>query len=246
MSIALCLQCCPLDTDMAMDLAKLICELEPTVRDSEFILVFRKDCDQRLPKFFEGLARMRFRRAFARQAFNHADGWPGGSNMLAHSAFMVMSSLFQNKEVTSDGFLLFEPDCVPMTRDWIDRLSAEWEKTKALGKEAFGHWHQQGDADTLHMNGNAVFSSSFLDRHPQIMIGSGCQGWDYFYRDHYIKLSRDSDLIYQSYNRHGMTQEEWDGIQKNGATPALFHGVKTEHGRALARANLVQNAYVNP
>src|SRR4029077_10241465 len=79
--IALCLQCSPHDTDVAMDLAKLICELEPVVRDSEFVLVYRKDCDTRLPKFFEGLAGMRFARAYARMAHNHEVGWPGGSNM---------------------------------------------------------------------------------------------------------------------------------------------------------------------
>jgi hypothetical protein len=237
--IALCLQVCPLDLEIGMDLAKLICELEPEKRDSEFVLVYRKDCDLRLPKFFEGLARMRFARAYARMARNHEVGWAGGSNMLAHSAFMEMNMLHQADLVTSDGFLLFEPDCIPFRRDWIDLLNAEWEKTKALGLEAFGHWHQQGDETTLHMNCNAVFSTKFFDRHSNIMIGPATQGWDYFYREHYIKLSRDSDLIFQHYNRHGLTQDEWDTINKNGVRPALFHGIKTPHGRDLARANLL-------
>lgn len=237
--IALCLQVCPLDLDAAMDLAKLICELEPVVRNSEFVLVYRKDIDTRAPKHFETLARMRFARAYARVAHNHDTGWPGGSNMLAHSSFMVMSMLHQGGLIESDGFLLFEPDCVPMTRDWIDRLSDEWEKTKALGKEAFGHWHQQQDESTLHMNGNAVFASRFFDGHSQIMIGPATIGWDFFYREHYIGLSRDSDLIFQNYNRHFLDQAGWEEIQKNGTRPALFHGIKTNHGRELARANLL-------
>lgn len=239
MSIALCLQCWPGDTDVAMDLAKLICEIEPEKREGEFVLVYRQDCDLRLPKFFEELAGMRFARAHARIARNHAVGWPEGSNMLAHSAFMEMTILAQNDDIKSDGFLLFEPDCVPLTRDWIERLSDEWEKTKALGKEAFGHWHQQGDETTLHMNGNAVFATRFFDTHSQWMIGPGTMGWDWFYRDHYIAVSRDSNLIYQHYNRHGMTQGEWATIGKNGVRPAFFHGVKTPEGRALARANLL-------
>jgi len=238
-SIALALQCFPGDLDVAMDLAKLICEIEPGVRDSEFVLIYRKDCDYRCHKHFETLARMRFARAYAKMAFNHETGWPGGSNMLAHSAFMAMSMLYQSKEITSDGFLLFEPDCIPLARDWINQLSDEWEKTKALGKEAFGHWHQQAGAETLHMNGNAVFSCSFIDRHPQLMIGPSTVGWDFFYREHYIGLSRDSDLIYQHYNRHEMTQGEWATIGKNGTRPAFFHGIKTNHGRDLARANLL-------
>jgi hypothetical protein len=237
--IALCLQVYPGDTDVAMDLARLICELEPEVRDSEFVLIYRKDCDQRLPKFFEGLAGMRFARAYAKMAQNHEVGWPGGSNMLAHSAFMAMAMLYQQGEVKSDGFLLFEPDCVPLQRGWIDLLSEEWDKTKAAGKEAFGHWHQQGGAETLHMNGNAVFSCDFFDRHSNIHIGPSTMGWDWFYRDHYIGLSRDSNLIFQHYNRHEMTQGEWATIGKNGVRPALFHGIKTPHGRELARANLL-------
>ena len=237
--IALCLQTCPMDLDIAMDLAKLICELEPGMRDSEFVLVYRKDCDIRAHKHFEKLAGMRFARAYARMAYNHETGWPGGSNMLAHSAFMVMNMLSQSGEVTSDGFLLFEPDCIPLQKGWIELLAAEWEKTKALGKEAFGHWHQQGDPETLHMNGNAVFSCTFIDRHPNILIGPSTMGWDFFYREHYIKLSRDSNLIFQHYNRYEMTQDEWEKVTKNGVRPALFHGVKTEHGRMLARANLL-------
>jgi hypothetical protein len=237
--IALCLQTCPVDLEVAMDLARLICEIEPVVRDSEFVLVYRRDCDVRLPKFFEELAGMRFLRAYARMARNHDEGWPGGSNMLAQSAFMEMSILHQQELITSDGFLLFEPDCIPMTRDWIDRLSDEWEKTKAGGKEAYGHWHQQGDASTLHMNGNAVFATRFFDAHSNIMIGPATMGWDWFYRDHYIGLSRDSNLIYQHYNRYELTQGEWETLAKNGIRPALFHGIKTSHGRELARANLL-------
>lgn len=238
--IALCLQVYPGDTDAAMDLAKLICELEPENRNSEFVLVYRRDCDIRLPKFFEKLAGMRFARAYARMANNFDEGWPGGSNMLAHSAFMAMGMLHQQELITSDGFLLFEPDCIPLNRGWIDQLSDEWEETKALGKEAFGHWHQQGDESTLHMNGNAVFSSRFFDRHSNIMIGPATIGWDFFFREHYISLSRDSNLIFQHYNRHEMNQAEWETVTKNGTRPALFHGIKTPHGRELARANLLQ------
>jgi hypothetical protein len=242
MSIALCLQAYPGDLDAAMDLAKLICEIEPVVRDTEFVLVYRKDCDIRCHKHFETLAGMRFARAYARMARNHEVGWAGGPNMLAHSAFMEMNILAQGGEVLSDGFLLFEPDCIPLTANWIDQLSAEWEKTKELGKEAFGHWHQQHDPSTLHMNGNAVFATRFFDAHNNIMIGPSTMGWDWFYRERYIELSRDSDLIYQHYNRHGMTQGEWEILAKNGVRPAFFHGIKTDHGRALARANLVVSA----
>jgi hypothetical protein len=242
--IALCLQTCPLDTDAAMDLARLICQLEKETRDNtEFFLVYRRDCDPRLPKFFEGLAAMRFARLKACMARNHDIGWPGGSNMLASCAMMEMSSLRNLGLCLSPAYLLFEPDSVPMGPDWIDRLSAEWDVTEKAGKQAFGHWHQQGDASTLHMNGNAVFRTDFYDKQG-IFIGPALQGWDYFYREKLIGVSRDSDLIYQWYGCPSITLETLSGIKKNGITPALFHGVKDSSARKNVRAMIFQDANV--
>lgn len=238
--IALCLQCCPGDTDVAMDLAKLICELEPVPRNTEFVLVYRKDCNLKLPRFFEKLAGTRFK-ACARMARNHDVGWPGGANMLAQSSFMEMSILHQTGMIASDGFLLFEPDCIPLQRNWIDLLSEEWETTKALGKEAFGHW----GPPEVHMNGNAVFSTTFFVRHSDIMIGASTQGWDYFYRANYLPISKDSDLILSHWQRYDIDQGTWASITKNGTRPALFHGIKTADGRALARANLLTQVVEN-
>lgn len=240
--IALCLQCCPYDQDQALELAQLICDIEPSLRkDGEFFLVYRKDTSPGIAKAFQSIVPTKFARAAARMARNHDTGWPGGSNMLAASAFIEMSLLSREGLCKSDGFLLFEPDCIPMLPDWIDQLSNEWDRAKTEGKEAFGHWHQQGDADTLHMNGNAVFRTDYFDRYPTMIVGPATQGWDYFYRERIIQMSRDSDLIFQHYNRHGLTLDDWNSIQKNGKRPALFHGIKTPHGRALARQVLTNS-----
>jgi len=237
MSIALCLQCCPHDTAAAMDLAKLICETQKEKRqDGEFFLVYRKDCDMRLPKFFEHLAGMRFGTAKACQARNHDVGWPGGSNMLAASAMMEMAMLARGGICKSPAYLLFEPDNTVLRLDWLEALSAEWDRTVAEGKECFGHWNMPGSIpENLHMNGNAVFSATFYDRHPNMTIGAATQGWDFFYRDKYIPLSRDSDLIQQYYGCPSITFEQLAAVTKNGVRPALFHGVKDDSGRQNAR-----------
>jgi hypothetical protein len=227
-----------------MDLARLICQLEQEKRaDTEFFLIYRKDCDPRLPKFFEELASMRFARARAREARNYDIGWPGGSNMLASSAMMEMSSLRNEGICQSPAYLLFEPDTVPMGTDWLNRLSQEWEVTAREGKQAFGHWHQQAGPDTLHMNGNAVFSTDFFDRHG-VFIGPALQGWDYFYREKIISVSRDSNLIYQWYGCPSITLESLSGIRKNGIVPALFHGVKDASARQNVRAMVFKHANV--
>ena len=116
----------------------------------------------------------------------------------------------------------------------------EWETVKAKNKEAFGHWHQQAGPETLHMNGNAVFRTDFAEKHPTWLIGPGTQGWDYWFKDQFIPISCDSNLIFQHYNRHLITMEELQAIRKNDVRPALFHGIKTPDGRKLARIWLLK------
>lgn len=236
--ISLCLQACPLDEPAAVELTQLICDIEPERRENtEFFLVYRKDCHIKLGKHFEGMASLKFARAVARPARNHDVGWPGGPNMLAASAFMEIGLLRREGICKNDGFLLFEPDCLPMAKDWLNQLSDEWERTRMLGKEAFGHWHDLPD-DGLHMNGNAVYMTAFYDMHPDMLVGSAMQGWDYFYRHKFLAISRDSDLIFQNWNRYGITKEELELITKNGKRPAFFHGIKTPDGRLAAREML--------
>jgi hypothetical protein len=238
--ISLCLQACPLDQDAAVELTQLICDLEPQRRENtEFFLVYRRDCPRDLPRYFEFITRPKFGRVAARMARNHDEGWAGGCNMLAASAFIEMTLLMREGLCQHAGFLLFEPDCVPMTVDWLDRLSGEWDRVCALGKEAFGHWHQQGGPDTLHMNGNAVFRTSFFDEHPTTIVGPQSQGWDYFYRDRFIPISMDSNLILQLYNTYGLSHSAFASLDKNGVRPALLHGVKDGTAREYARTFLL-------
>jgi hypothetical protein len=161
--------------------------------------------------------------------------------MLAASAFIEMTILLREGWCQNSGFLLFEPDCVPLARNWLDRLSAEWDRVCALGKEAFGHWHDLGHPppDTgLHLNGNAVFRTSFFDEHSTWIVGPGTVGWDYWFRDKFLPISVDSNLISQQWNRHGISQEELASLTKNGERPVFFHGIKTPDARNHAR-NLI-------
>jgi hypothetical protein len=242
--ISLCLQCCPLDLSQTFDLVRLICDLEKTKRDNtEFWLVYRKDCPLWVHKEFAKLAGTKFGRAQAFMARNHDVGWPGGSNMLAASAMMEMAMLAQQGICRNEAYLLFEPDCVPMSLDWMDKLAAEWLVTKAEGKEAFGHWNMPGAIqENLHINGNMVLAANFYDKHPQWNIGSNCQGWDFFYRDKYISVSRDSYAIEQYYNAPSIGRDHLASVTKHGQRPALLHGIKDDSARLGVRELLLSSA----
>jgi hypothetical protein len=233
--ITLTLQCCPQDLDAAFELAQLIVKTEKAKRPhTEFFLIYRKDCPDWVPKEFVKLANRSFSTSGAYPARNHDTGWPAGSNMLAASAFIEMEVLRRQDICRNEAFLLFEPDCVPLALDWLDQLSAEWERAKAQGKQAVGHWHQQGDETTLHMNGNAIFRVDFFERNPTTIVGCGTQGWDYWFRDRLIPISCDTYAIFQHYNRPEITLEELRSITKHGRRPALFHGIKNRSGRQFA------------
>jgi hypothetical protein len=238
--ISLCLQCWPGDQDQAIELASLIADIEPARReDTEFFLIYRKDCHPTVAKYFEAITADKFGRTGAYMARNHDEGWAGGCNMLAASSFIEMTLLRRSDMCQHDGFLLFEPDCVPLAIDWLDQLSAEWERVKSIGKEAFGHWHQQGDESTLHMNGNAVWRTDFFDCYPTHIVGAQSQGWDYFFREKFIQISCDSDLIFQLYNTYGLSREVFNELKKNGVRPVFLHGVKDASARHHVRETLL-------
>lgn len=233
--ISLCLQCCPQDLDAAFELTQLICKIEKHKRpNTEFYLIYRKDCPNWIEKEFVKLVHHSFSRCGAYPARNHDTGWPAGSNMLAASAFIEMEVLRRQGICQNEAFLLFEPDCVPLALDWIDQLSSEWDRGRSQGRQAVGHWHQQGGPETLHMNGNAIFRTDFFDKNPTTIVGCGTQGWDYWFRDRIIPISMDTYAIFQHYNRPEITLEELEKIEKHGKRPALFHGIKSRSGRQHA------------
>lgn len=224
-----------MDLDATFELVQLIVKIEKHKRPhTEFFLVYRKDCPAWVPKEFVKLTHHSFSTSGAYAARNHDTGWPAGSNMLAASAFIEMEVLRRQGIVQNEAFLLFEPDCVPMALDWIDQLSAEWERAKREGKQAIGHWHQQAGPETLHMNGNAIFRVDFFEHNPTTIVGAGTQGWDYFFRERLIPISCDTYAIFQHYNRPEITLEELEKVEKHGRRPALFHGIKSRTARQYA------------
>ena len=64
-------------------------------------------------------------------------------------------------------------------------------------------------------------------------------GWDFWFKDQFIPISCDSNKIFQHYNSYGMTEERFDGLQKNGVRPAFLHGVKDDSARKISRKRLV-------
>jgi hypothetical protein len=236
------LQLCPFDADQALALARLIADLEPSKRvEVDVIVSARKDTPEPIVSAIAATLRPKFGRVFRARAQSatgaaideHPDSCFGVWSDTLYCAW-GQSKLHKTK---ATGILTFEPDCIPVKRDWIDQLSAEWDRALAEGKQVVGHLHQW--RDSFHINGNAIFHVRMLEFYPALRSTKAGMPWDIYHQELIVPLANDSTQILQYYRMKEFTQEHWEGLEKRGVRPAFFHGIKTLDGIRIARQMLL-------
>jgi hypothetical protein len=235
--LGLALQCSPEDLEQAAELVQLLVDIERTRRkDCEFILFARKDCDQAEVRRIHQLLGSKFTYALAVEPWDFATGWPHGPNSMWASLMRQLFDMARNGAIKADGVLTFEPDCIPITIDWIDQLSSAWALARARGIQVLGHQHPSKESAT-HVNGNAIFATNFWQLHEEI---TGCHGmlpWDVAHARIILPVSEDTALINQFYRMNHFEHADWCRLAQSACV--FFHGVKTAQGRALARQELL-------
>jgi len=169
-----------------------------------------------------------------------AVGWPAGCNALWAD---LMAHVYRNEWYREyKAVLTFEPDAMPLTRDWIARLSAAWDRA---GAGVVGHIHQTNGAhgSQQHINGNALFSTDpgFLEAILEELRDCPDQhGWDTYLAPLFEGMGwEDAPEIRSWYSRTGVRVSEYEDLVKSGAV--FLHGVKD---RSLA--NIVKTFVVPP
>ncbi len=214
------------DRDAAMRNARRIADNEPTYReDIEFCFVARFDCPHdaatvaHVSKKFPVSIYTGFRRG---------TGWPHGCNEL-WCDFMQESIRRVNdgKWAHVSGVLTFEADCVPVARNWIDLLLAEWGAARDDGKLLLGCWlpNSPGDTGTGHINGNAIFHP-LIARQLNLVGCSPTAGWDWILAPIMAPHWRKTDLIRTLYHIPDAPKVLITGPGESGVCPVLVHGVK--------------------
>lgn len=236
--LVLALQFSPHDFDQAEELVGLLADLEPKIRrDCEFMLFYRRDLQESEIERLAVRARAKFPRTLKVAAWDFADGWPHGANTMWASLMRQLFHLQREAQLVADGALTFEPDCIPITADWITQLSEAWNLALREGKEAIGHFHPTPDKAT-HMNGNAIFRVDFWKRHEEVTGAHGLMPWDVEHARVILPVARDTPLINQYYRMDNFALKDFKALAKSPCV--LFHGVKNPEGRAIARKNLVE------
>lgn len=100
-------------------------------------------------------------------------GWPQGPNSMFSAAVWYV---FQFLKVP---FLWMEPDAVPLVRDWVDRIEAEY---KEKGK-AFMGWRVDEPYVCVHMSGVAVYPAYALNFFSTKMLSLENEAFDTFLKD---------------------------------------------------------------
>lgn len=230
--LVFCLQMCPYDALAAVELCALIADLQGGTRqDLEFWVVYRRDTPKEYIHWANDHLSRVFRRVFFFEAPNFADGFPMGCNLLWNSTMLIAGSARVAGLNQATGILTFEPDCVPVTRNWMDALCDEWE---ADDSPVVGNF--VGEPPNQHVNGNAMFDVNLMRQYPELGSYGGEQAWDTCHGRLLTRIGRDTNLITQKYQARTITREELFSIRKNGMQPALFHGVKDGSARAAVRA----------
>lgn len=239
--LILALQSSPKDIDDAIELVRLICDIEPVRRnDVEFWIAYRRDCAPHKIQKITALLSAKFGIVSGYRAANYSDGWPSGPNSLWTSLMIEASVRATNRRIGQfDGILTFEPDCVPTQRSWINQLRWLWSKTLSSGKLVVGHLHPPVGRIPIHINGNAIFWVNTVKRNPSLMLTGSELAHDIKHASWNVLHGMDTPLITQMYGYKNLSAREWINLSKHGARPALLHGIKDDSARTLARIALV-------
>lgn len=162
----ICLQYWDGDRDKAMRLARFIADIEPSKReDVDFMFMARADSS------FDAATTAHVSRKFHVWTAKPRVRAAGHPYACWVTFFSVMEWLHQHTTRPRYKWVLcFEPDCVPIGKNWITELIEEWNRLNkyVVGSETF-HWQ-------MHLNGNAMYSADakFLEWFVRGLTINGC------------------------------------------------------------------------
>lgn len=231
LKLILCLQYHEADKATAMRLARIIADIEPEMRhDIEFCFVRRFDCEPDVDTMLYVAGKFR---VSAFKTHTKWTGWPAGPNAMARD--LLVESLRRTKTDESwrmaGGLLLLEPDCMPLSRNWLNELSAAWEKTGA-DKWLMGAWRPSG-GEFGHINGVCVTRTD-LGAFVDLSVINEHLAWDCALSPQVHQRWEKTELIRNLFQQRNVSEAEL--LNTHGdAMPVLAHGIKDDSALEIAR-----------
>ena len=212
-------------------------DLPVVSRDPRPIMVCLQSCAKdrdQAQRLMERLSHFKLSGCEVKLFESTVDGYPKGPNEQAIDIIRASPSVYRDFKAV----LLIEPDCCPMTKDWLEQLSESWDRASAAGKLIMGSWHPINiDHPTLgHINGNLMFSPELAKR-ITIPDVPDDKPWDTYLADVFQPYWCRTGLI-KNLNRHRTaTRDQLTKPECGTRTPVLVHGVRDSSAWDLAKEN---------
>ncbi len=239
--LLLALQLSPHDEMVALELARLIAEIEPSMRsNAEIAISARRGTNPVVIDQMAMALRQKFNKVHIIQCKGRATGWPAGCNELWAETMSRCFMLQRDGKTQCTAVVTLEPDIIPLRPDWIDILAAQWDLAKAEGKQVVGHVH---DSPGTHINGNAIFEIGLTQRYQRLLSADDLGGWDMYHGKLLLSLGKDTNYIYQLYQIPHISLDQLLSVRKNGVIPAFLHGIKGMSGIDMVRKLIATRAF---
>lgn len=151
-------------------------------------------------------------------------GWPNGCNDVVCEVWQESIRRVRSGEWAAvRALFLMEGDCIPVHRDWLNRLTAEWCATELEGKWITG-WYSESGSPWGHVNGNMLCSPMLAHFLPAIAGARANTAWDCDFAGVFQPHWRKANFIENLYAQRGIPRKNIEDIVASGVV--LIHGVK--------------------
>lgn len=219
--LALVLQFWKGDKRRALDLARLLADLEPARRtDVVFVFARQDNCPMD--------AEIAEAQLYVGSKFPVMDlvaktdsdkKYPGVCFDPWASAVQQLSDAYHTGRLPYGNVFLFEADGCPIGSDWVDRLKRSHEETLLLGKRVTGPLIRFGGVDAVHqvgghVNGTLVMHLSCWEDHPSLRRCPSDAAYDVFHGLVLRNEAGPSQIIRNEHGARGLSESMYWVIAK--------------------------------
>jgi hypothetical protein len=196
------------DQQMAMNLARLIADVIPERKCTDFDMMFAASANASFDMATIRYCARKFGQVRTFRCVKDINGWPAGPNNQAHETARYFAQQCMSGRWNYAGILLGEPDCVPLKREFFALIAAEWRQGP---QTVMGPWIVHGPPPyNQHINGNSVFGPQFVYNNPVIFRADDWIGWDAANAGLLMQHGRASKWMFSDY-RLGKKDNPWKG-----------------------------------
>lgn len=214
------------DKVKAMHLARLLADLEPVKNekvDLAFVARFDATHDQETIDYVS-----RKFDVWTLKGTRRGEGWPHGCNELALDLLHQAANRSRPRQSWDrhKAMYMIESDVIPACRNWLARLSDEWDFAQENGAMVMGAWCPF-HAPMGHINGNMFVQPDLMLKIPGVIGCPANAGWDAFFAPKFSVAWHKSVLMQNHYDYRSNIPPEILFSCVDGVTPpAVIHGVK--------------------